>query len=65
MYENWSAFILKIMSNKKNKTYVKKVKIEKSHELAGEKKKGERHYEFWAGEKIIFASEEKVGKDIN
>lgn len=42
---------------------MKKVKIEKSHELAGEKKKGERHYEFWAGEKIIFASEEKVVND--
>lgn len=36
---------------------MKKVKIEKSHELAGEKKKGERHYEFWAGKKNIFASE--------
>ena len=53
------------MSNKKNKKYVKKVKIEKSHELTGKKKKGERYYEFWAGKKIIFASEEKVGKDIN
>lgn len=43
---------------------MKKVKIEKSHELAGEKKKGERHYEFWAGKKLYLLVKKKLVKTL-